>query len=194
MDSNVVDAQDSDIERIAKLRLVVARFGEMDREKWWNTRGVLSNLGELAISRGNAKTHLFARALIVFSVAAHRCDEIFNPTDAFTLWKLPAEIEDRLQDAWSQWLEDPAPWTEFLNRVNQEQSNDLLQILLKLDLITDATADRVKRMRRADDFRSVPITETASIDEGTVALLAAAFSRGETGKLAVPYVAGGGIA
>ncbi len=192
--SSVVDAEVSDIDRIAKLRFVVARFGEMDRAKWWNTKGVLANLGEMAISRGFAKTHLFARARAVFAVAAHRCDEIFNPPDAFTLWKLPAEIEDRLQDAWSQWLEDPTPWTEFLNRVNQEQSNDLLQILLNLDLITDATADQVKRLRRADDFRSVPIAETASIDEGMVALLAAAFSRGETGKLAVPYIAGGGIA
>lgn len=28
-----------DLERLLKLRLVVARFGEMDLAKWWNTKG-----------------------------------------------------------------------------------------------------------------------------------------------------------
>ena len=37
----------SDVEAITKLRMAVARFGEMDRAKWWNTKGLLGNLGEL---------------------------------------------------------------------------------------------------------------------------------------------------
>ena len=51
-----------DTANITKLRLVVARFGEMDRAKWWNTKGMLASLGEMAIRRGFPKTHLFARA------------------------------------------------------------------------------------------------------------------------------------
>ena len=35
-----------DLDRLLKLRLVVARFGEMDLAKWWNTRGQLGRLGE----------------------------------------------------------------------------------------------------------------------------------------------------
>lgn len=193
-ESKAVKADDSTVERIAKLRLVVARFGEMDRAKWWNTKGMLTNLGEMAISRGFAKTHLFARARAVQEVASHRCDEIFNPPEACTLWKLPPAIEEKLQDAWSKWLEHPAPWVEFLQQVNQQPVNDLLQILLTLDLITESTADQVKRLRRADDARSVPLAEAESCDEATVSLLAAAFSRGETGKLAVPWVVCGGNA
>ena len=34
-----------DTVRIMKLRLAVARFGEMDRAKWWNTKGSLSGIG-----------------------------------------------------------------------------------------------------------------------------------------------------
>ncbi|MFV1969310.1 MAG: BrxE family protein, partial [Pirellulaceae bacterium] len=103
-----------DTTKTARLRLVVARFGEMDRAKWWNTKGMLANLGELAVSRGFAKTHLFARSRAVFAVAGHRCDEVFNAPGAFTLWKLPPDVEDQLEDAWSQWLEEPEPWSTFL--------------------------------------------------------------------------------
>jgi hypothetical protein len=30
---------------IMRRRLAVARFGEMDRAKWWNTKGLLSDIG-----------------------------------------------------------------------------------------------------------------------------------------------------
>lgn len=188
------EASEATVEQIAKLRLVVARFGEMDRAKWWNTKGMLANLGEMAISRGFAKTHLFARARAVFAVASHRCDEIFNPPEACTLWKLPPPIEEKLQDAWAKWLEQPAPWEEFLQQLHQQPGNDLLQILRALDLITESTAEQVKRLRRADDARSVPLATAPFCDEATASLLAAAFARGETGKLAVPWVVCGGNA
>lgn len=41
-----------DFERLLKLRTVVARFGEMDLAKWWNTRGQLGALGATALRRG----------------------------------------------------------------------------------------------------------------------------------------------
>ena len=34
-----------DLDRLLKLRLVVARFGEMDLATWWNTKGQLGRLG-----------------------------------------------------------------------------------------------------------------------------------------------------
>src|SRR5438270_14097033 len=86
-----------DFERLLKLRLLVARFGEMDRARWWNTRGVLGRLGETALARGFSKSHPFARARLVFAVAAHRCRDVFDPPRAMTLWYLPAEIEDRFE-------------------------------------------------------------------------------------------------
>ena len=38
-----------DLDRLLKLRLVVARFGEMDLAKWWNTMGQLGRLGAAAL-------------------------------------------------------------------------------------------------------------------------------------------------
>ena len=177
-----------DLQRVMKLRLVVARFGEMDRAKWWNSKGMLANLGELAVSRGLPKTHLFARARAVFEVARHRCDEVFNAPDAFTLWKLPAELEDHLEDAWSEWLEDQEPWQRFLAEVNESVNGDFLQFLQSIDLVSKDVAEQTKRLRRADDQRSVPLSQMNEVTESTIELLAGAFSRGEPGKLAVPYV------
>lgn len=106
-----------DVTNIAKLRIVIARFGEMDRQKWWNTKGMLGDLGELAISRGFPKTHVFACCRAAFAVAAARTEEVFDPPESFTLWRLPVEIEDRIEDAWATWLENPEPWKAFLENV-----------------------------------------------------------------------------
>ncbi len=185
--TTVADAG-SFVARIAKLRLIVGRFGEMDRAKWWNTKGMLANVGELAVSRGFTKTHLFARARAVFAVAAHRCDEVFDAPNAYTLWKLPADLEDQFEDAWSHWLEKPEPWAEFLQTLNEQTGEDLLEILQTLELLPDPVTEQTKKLRRADDSRSVPLPKGAKIDEASITLLAAAFSRGEPGKLAVLYL------
>jgi len=82
-----------DFDRLLKLRLVVARFGEMDLAKWWNTRGQLGRVGGLALRRGFPRTHRFAQAQSVFAAAAHRCREVFDPPGCVTLWGLPEAIE-----------------------------------------------------------------------------------------------------
>jgi hypothetical protein len=81
-------------DRLLKLRLIVARFGEMDIAKWWNTRGQLSRLGATAIRRGLPRTHYFAQARSVFAVAAYRCREVFDPPDSVTLWQLSEIVEE----------------------------------------------------------------------------------------------------
>jgi hypothetical protein len=40
--------------QLLKLRMTVARLGEMDCNKWWNTKGLLTGLGEMALGRGFA--------------------------------------------------------------------------------------------------------------------------------------------
>jgi hypothetical protein len=77
-----------DFDRLLKLRLVVARVGEMDLAKWWNTRGQLSRLGTAAVRRGFPRTHYFAQARSVFAVAAFRCHEVFDPPHSVTLWHI----------------------------------------------------------------------------------------------------------
>ena len=38
------------LDRLLKLRLVVARHGEMDRAGWWNTNGMLGRHGAIALA------------------------------------------------------------------------------------------------------------------------------------------------
>src|ERR1019366_2541421 len=73
-----------DLDPRLKLRLVVARFGEMDLAKWWNTKGQLGKLGAASLRRGFPRTHYFAQASSVFAVAAHRCAEVFEPPNSVT--------------------------------------------------------------------------------------------------------------
>lgn len=177
------------IDQIAKLRIAVARFGEMDRSKWWNTKGMLSGLGEMAIARGFPKTHVFARARAVFSVARLRSEEVFNPPNSFTLWRLPVEIEDRLEDAWANWLESPAPWADFLAELEGcSPENGVIEALSNLELLSARSKEKAGNLRRADDLRSVPIKPSEKSSQHAIELLAAAHGSSEPGKLAVPFI------
>jgi hypothetical protein len=40
-----------DFDRLLKLRLVVARYGETDMARWWNTQGVLGRRGAVVLKR-----------------------------------------------------------------------------------------------------------------------------------------------
>jgi hypothetical protein len=177
-----------DLNRIATLRIAIARCGEMDRLRWWNTKGLLGRVGELAISRGFPGTHVFARSRAAFSVAAARSEEIFNPPDSYTLWRLPAAIEDQLEDAWSGWLEQQHDWKLVLEQIDQISGTDVLSGLRSLQLISDSAAERAARLRRADDLRSVPIKTAGESADELIQILAAAHSCSEPGKLAVPYI------
>src|SRR5438132_8487848 len=99
-----------DLERLLKLRLVVARFGEMDVARWWNTSGQLGKLGAATLKRGFPRTHCFAQARSVFAVAAHRCDEVFSPPGCATLWRLPEHIEELFDARWEHWLDHAVDW------------------------------------------------------------------------------------
>ncbi len=179
---------DIDVKKIAALRMTVARHGEMDRSKWWNTKGLLSKVGELAISRGFPKSHVFARSRAAFAVASSRSEEVFNPPDSYTLWRLPVEIEDQLEDAWAGWLESPQEWKELLERIDAEGSNDLVSVLTTLELVSEQTVNRAKGLRRADDLKSVPLKMDGETVIEAIELLAIAHDSSEPGKLAVPFI------
>jgi hypothetical protein len=46
-----------DLTHFLKLRLVVARHGEMDAARWWNSRGMLGRHGAMVLTRGFPRTH-----------------------------------------------------------------------------------------------------------------------------------------
>src|ERR1700721_2276104 len=112
-------------DRLLKLRLVVARFGERDVAKGGNPRGQLGTLCPPAIRRGLPRTHYFAQARSVFAVAAHRCGETFDSPDSVTLWRLPEPVEEEFEAKWEQWLDQSVEWTPFFQRLENLQERDL---------------------------------------------------------------------
>jgi hypothetical protein len=176
-----------DFERLLKLRTVVARFGEMDLAKWWNTRGQLEALGATALRRGFPRTHHFAQARSVFAVAAHRCAEIFNPPECVTLWHLLDDLEEEFDVRWEGWLDQAADWAPFFRSVANLQGTDLVASLVGLELVTPSQVEAYGRLRRAADGRAVPLPGLFSGTDDDIALLALGFARGEVGALAVPY-------
>ncbi len=159
----------------------------MDGARWWNTNGVLGRKGSLLMSRGFPKTHHFAQARLVFEVARARCAERFPAVPGcITLWSLPANVEDEFDAQWAEWLDDYATWNEFFDGL-QQQDGDLLAALRAHDLLGSDHDDQVNRMRRSAEGRSVPISGIRHVDDDTVTLLAAGFSRGEATKPAIPY-------
>lgn len=176
------------LDRLLKLRLVVARFGEMDMAKWWNTKGQLGRLGTLALRRGFPRTHHFAQARVVFAVAAHRCSEVFDPPDCVTLWRLPEIIEEEFEARWEHWLDVAGEWSSFFESLETIPGSDLMANLRSFELLSDSDVEDYGRLRRSAEGRAVPLSGVFANKESDISLLAAGFARGELGALAVPYI------
>lgn len=183
---------DIDFDRLLRLRLVVARDGEMDAARWWNTgdaarkTAILGRAGSLLMSRGFPRTHRFAQARLVFEVARARCAEVFDPPGCVTLWNLAPAIEEQFDARWARWLEDREAWTEFFASI-ESPPTDLLDTLKKLGLAGDGDLEAVSKLRRSAEGRAVPLPGVHVVSDPLIIQLAAGFSRGEPGKLAVPY-------
>jgi hypothetical protein len=182
-------AQTVDMDLLLALRLVVARYGEMDLARWWNTTGQLGNLGAAVLRRGFPRTHRFAQARSVLAVAAHRCEEIFNPPGCVTLWRLPASLEEEFEARWEHWLDNATAWNPFFHRIEKlrDSGTDLASILRSLDLVTDRDLEQYPRLRRSAEGRAVALPGVFSGSEEDVRLLALGFARGEPGAPAVAY-------
>lgn len=176
-----------DLDRLLKLRLVVARVGEMDMAKWWNTQGLLGPRGAAVMRRGLPRTHYFAQARVVFAVARARCTELFSPPGCVTLWELPAELEDQFEERWQHWLDDTATWTPLFEQVAQLQTGDLLAALGHLGLLTPEHRDAIAKLKRTAEKRAVQLPGSGNLTDDVLTLLAGGFSRGEAGTPAIPY-------
>ena len=181
-----------DFDRLLKLRLVVARHGEMDTARWWNTgdtarrTALLGRAGSLLMSRGFPRTHRFVQARLVFEVARARCAEVFDPPGRVTLWNLIPTVEDQFDARWARWLEGREAWGDFFATIDPTPA-DLLETLRTLDLLGDSDLEAVSRLPRSAEGRAVPLPGVHAVTDSLITLLAAGFSRGEPGKLAVPY-------
>lgn len=180
-----------DLDRLLKLRLVVARFGEMDLAKWWNTKGQLGRLGTAAVRRGFPRTHFFAQARSVFAVAAQRCTDVFDPPACVTLWRLPESIEEEFDARWEHWLDNAPDWAPFFRKLEGLQGSDLVEALGSFEIVNDRDVERLVKLRRSAEGRAVPLPGVFSGADDDVALLALGFARAEVGSLAVPYARSG---
>jgi hypothetical protein len=176
-----------DFARLFRLRLVVARHGEMDGARWWNTQGLLGPRGATVLRRGFPTSHYFAQARVVFAVARARCSELFDPPGCMTLWSLPAEIEDSFEESWQEWLDQAESWAPFFAGLAGNVGGDLLESLARFELVSAGELEAARKLRRAAENRAVPLPGTHRPNDETFALLAAGFARGEPGSPAIPY-------
>jgi len=176
-----------DLDRLLRLRLTVARHGEMDAARWWNSKGMLGRYGAVVLKRGFPSTHYFAQARVVFAVARHRCAELFDPPGCMTLWHLPPELEDQFEERWQTWLDEAERWTPFFEDLAALQGDDLLEALKRFDLLLPEQFESARTLRRSLEGRAVPIPGTHLPGDDVITLLAAGFARGEPGNLAIPY-------
>ncbi len=188
MDTMDKGQPDIDFDRLLKLRLVVARSGEMDMERWWNTNGLLGRHGKMAIGRGFPRTHNFVQAKIVFAVARNRCEELHNPPESINLWNLPAAIENRFEVMWQEWLDRMDDWVPFFEDLARMAEDSLTDMMKKFELIDQAQLETVEKMRRSAEGRAVQIAQPHALSDDLITLLAAGFVKGESGNPAIPYI------
>lgn len=181
-----MNGHETDSAWLFKLRVAVARQGENDRARWWNTNKALSMTGALALRRNLPRTYMFAQAKIVFAVAAHRCREHYDPPNAVTLWDLPEAFEDCVEGAWSGWLDDASAWLPFFESVKAPPAKDLVSLLIDLGLVTDSEVVEARTLRRSTEGRSVLLPHAFRGTREDIAMLALAFDKGGDG-LVVPY-------
>jgi len=137
-----------DASLLMKLRLVVARYGEMDGAGWWNTRGILSRIGKTGLSRGFPTTHYFAQSRVAFAVATARCREVFSPPGCFTLWNLPPDIEEIVESQWQGWCRSASEWEPFFAQISGTNSDDLFDRLVGLQLVDSSVRTKVGSLQR----------------------------------------------
>jgi len=177
-----------DFKRLFKLRLIVARHGEMDNARWWNTNKMLGNMGSAALKRGFPLTYHFAQARTVFEVAAARSREIFMPPPGtVTLWSLPANMEDEFEDYYQGWLENRDEWVSFFDTIKMLSGTDLLNSMEQFGLIEHQFTESVRSLRRSNENRSIALPGERPLNNNIITLLAAAFALSEPGAPAIPY-------
>jgi hypothetical protein len=176
-------------QRLFKLRLVVARFGEMDGAEWWNTTGALARIGNTVLSRGFPRTDFFAQARTVFEVARSRCREVFNPPRSVTLWDLPVGIEDQFETECQRWCAAREVWLPFFSKLQSQNRDDLFTAFIESGLVTQNERDSLAKLRRGVEGKSVPIPGKPAPDDKLINLLALGFCRAEKRALLVPFAA-----
>lgn len=175
-----------ELDWLLKLRLVVARCGENDNARWWNSAGQLGPRGASVLKRGFPRTHHFAQARSVFAAASTRCSELFSLDNALTLWRLGDEVEEAFDQRWEHWLDEARGWEPFFEELSVSSVLDLRTALLGQGIVSAELAEILDRSRVDPSGQSIRVGENSS-PQATIGLLALGFAKGSSGKLVVPY-------
>ena len=180
--------QTINLDRLLKLRLVVARFGEMDKAKWWNSTGQLAKHGATQLYRGFPRTHYFARARSAFSIAVHRCSEVFDSPDSVTLWQMPQGVEEEFDMRWEHWLERASEWASFFGKIERAPMTDVASTLCSLELVSESDVKIYNKLRHLPQGQAVALPGVFSATDDDCSLLSMGFGKGKSGSLVVPYL------
>lgn len=175
-----------DLDWLLRVRVVVARCGEMDAQRWWNTEGQLGLYGSRILKRGFPRTHNFAQARSVFAVAVHRCAEVFDPPETVTFWRLPADLEEAFDARWEVWLDTAESWTPFFESIAALKDFDVAKVLKGFSLVDDDEIEAAAKLKATDGGKGVHIPGPFELGRRSVALLALGFGQGAQGDLIVP--------
>lgn len=177
-----------DFDRLLKLRVVVARIGEMDNARWWNTNGQLGALGATVLARNFPRSHRFAAAKSVFTVARARCNDLFEPPRSMTLWNLPAVIEDQFDARWEAWVDQRSEWEPFFQEVAELKGvTGVISPLRGLKLIRAGDEEVISKLKRSAEGRALQLNGSYKPNDDVIRLLALGFARSEPGSPAIPY-------
>lgn len=184
-EADLSKADHLDFKLLFKLRLVVARFGEMDKAGWWNTKEVLGPTGRIVYQRGFPRTHHFTRARVVFTVARERTQQLLKRPAALTLWRLTPTIDDQFEARWHDWLNETSEWQPFFDKVEALGREDLPTILGALELVSATVLDAAAQLGHKDGAAQI---SGATITTTTIESLAAAYCLGKPGRPVVPFI------
>jgi len=179
-----------DLEWLLKLRVAIARCGEMDLARWWNSNTQLGLAGASVLKRGFPRTHHFAQARSVISIAEHRCNELFPQTDVITLWRLPDVIEEQMELHWDDWIDRAPDWVPFFHAVGKLDTSDPVDALNVLTLVTPGEIKSGKALKRRTDSRGLQVAKSFSGAREELALLALGFAAGARNDPVVPFIEG----
>jgi hypothetical protein len=170
-----------------RLRVVIARCGEMDAMEWWNTEGQLGSFGARVLRRGFPRTHYFAQARSVFAVAAQRSTQVFDPKAAATLWRIGNEVDEAFDAQWEGWLDSADEWKPFFESVQALSNFDITCALTSLSLVDAGDIEAAQRLKVDGGAKGVLVPGPFDLGRNHVALLALGYAKGAQGELVVPY-------
>jgi hypothetical protein len=182
--------KDVDLEWLFKLRVVIARCGEMDLARWWNSNKQLGSAGASVLKRGFPRTHHFAQARCVTALAEQRCAQLLGHDRVFTLWRLPDAVEDGVEGHWDAWIDQASGWQLFFESVGALTDRDPSKVLHAFGLVTADEANAGASLKPNGKERGVSVAESFSGSRREIALLALGFAAGAVNDPVVPYIPG----